>query len=568
MRRLATIVVVFALNGSLCAAAEQDALFPVRVGGLVGFIDRRGEIQIEPRFEETRGSKGYPAFAEGLESVRIRERWGYIDTNGTVAIRPQFLASRQFSEGLAAVQVIAEKKRTWGYIDRTGKFVIHPQFESAAPFSQGHAWVGTKDGNRVIDRQGSTLFESPTRGTSWKCDYKEGRACFRGEQGYGFIDATGAVAVEPRFPWPSFFSDGLALVQKEKFRTYYFIDRDGDPAIPGPYSRASDFSEGLAPAYDGAPAFIDRTGRQVFRVSWAASIRPFSDGLAQFEATSFGYPAKGPPLYGYLDRLGQIALPAVYLSADDFRAGLAAVSICGDSGYIDRTGKPIWGLESLTRERPDLAAAPDPSRIRTTTLAKATGHPGPLVFRHQRSDGRCTMLGRSVWEGVVGTADQTFEPITIALLEGGSVINKSQIAAFRYLFKKRRRQEKDLLRKSRKRLRHRDLDSDSFQESWEALNERARARLTHDGGSIFRKVEIADAVTGFAIVEGFGPEATGYGAMATSPDGKFDLYLRVMTGVGSPKKSPEAAAYRHRIHSDGLNLLADVLIATYHELFL
>jgi hypothetical protein len=51
--------------------------------------------------------------------VEVDDKWGYIDKMGNVVIQPQFDYARGFSEGLAEVQV-GDKLR---YIDKTGKIV-------------------------------------------------------------------------------------------------------------------------------------------------------------------------------------------------------------------------------------------------------------------------------------------------------------------------------------------------------------------------------------------------------------------------------------------------------------
>ncbi|MHC4489349.1 MAG: WG repeat-containing protein [Planctomycetota bacterium] len=51
-------------------------------------------------------------------------RWGYIDNSGKVVIAQQYDDARDFSEGLARVNISGK----WGYIDRYGDIFIEATF--------------------------------------------------------------------------------------------------------------------------------------------------------------------------------------------------------------------------------------------------------------------------------------------------------------------------------------------------------------------------------------------------------------------------------------------------------
>ena len=109
-------------------------------------------------------------FSEGLAAVTPDAamrlgggcaKSGYIDRNGTWAIPPRFDEVRDFSEGLAPVNIGAQcgMGGRWGYIDRQGTTVIPPRLLLAGQFHNGRACVmeGTKQ--TVIDRSGNTIVE-------------------------------------------------------------------------------------------------------------------------------------------------------------------------------------------------------------------------------------------------------------------------------------------------------------------------------------------------------------------------------------------------------------------------
>jgi hypothetical protein len=53
-------------------------------------------------------------FSEGLARVQVGEKWGFIDKTGNLVIQPQFDEASEFSEGLARVR-IGDK---WGFVSR------------------------------------------------------------------------------------------------------------------------------------------------------------------------------------------------------------------------------------------------------------------------------------------------------------------------------------------------------------------------------------------------------------------------------------------------------------------
>lgn len=103
-------------------------------GGKDGFLDRAGNVVIEPIYDSVDG------FSDGVAFVEKDSRRIAINTNGDELFSINAEAVDMFREGLAAFQF----RQNWGYVDRHGAVQIQPQFYIAGLFRQGFAIVVDK----------------------------------------------------------------------------------------------------------------------------------------------------------------------------------------------------------------------------------------------------------------------------------------------------------------------------------------------------------------------------------------------------------------------------------------
>lgn len=205
--------------------------------GLYGFVDRTGTIAIEPRFYSV------GRFSEGLAAASP-EGHCYVDTHdGPTPVEmpwTQFttLASGGWGTGPGVVCPV-------GFIDSSGNFSIRPQFEDALDFAEGRA--GVQVGRRwgFIDRDGNVVV-APKYGEVRS--FREGLAAVELDGEWGFIDVNGQVVIEPQFTWVDSFSDSLCRAGRlvEGHEELFYIDREGQIAILGPFAEATPFVNGLA----------------------------------------------------------------------------------------------------------------------------------------------------------------------------------------------------------------------------------------------------------------------------------------------------------------------------------
>ncbi|SFC91174.1 WG repeat-containing protein [Tropicimonas isoalkanivorans] len=204
-------------------------------------------------------------------------QWGYVDREGSWQLEPQWAQARDFHEARAAVG----SERQWGIIDTEGIYVVEPRYESDTiidvdgsrwidnpfkPYSEGctvaHLFVERSLKPFLIDREGRTYWrdELPAdlRGMEIRDfgTFSEGLAWFQDgtvmDASYGWIDPTGAIAIEPEFVEAGDFVGGLAPAAARDGQAG-FISTDGQLQLPRKWTldAAEPFSEGLAQVWTG-----------------------------------------------------------------------------------------------------------------------------------------------------------------------------------------------------------------------------------------------------------------------------------------------------------------------------
>ena len=372
--KAAALLASFALAASLAfAQPANDYLYPIRDGKKFGFINRSGTVVVTPKFdavgEESEGRisfyegqcAGYidlsgkivvepkydiaGAFKDSRAIVHLGEKYSLIDPSGKLIGDIPYRVLGEFHQGLLRVQATgltdnAGKKlpTKYGFVDRQGKVVIQPQFMPASEFPDDPANLafGGLDHDWVyFDRTGNIILRismGPHLDPANK--FVNGRVRVKDGFTWGYKDATGAWAIQPKYNDARDFQDGLAAVQEGD--KWIVIDVRGKTVpqdkkkihVIGPYA------EGLALATDnGLLGWVDSQEHLAFPMRKYQKAFNFSSGLVRFQLDD---------LYGYLDKSGKIAIANTFEGAEDFNHGLAPVLTKNGFAYIDTKGKVVW----------------------------------------------------------------------------------------------------------------------------------------------------------------------------------------------------------------------------------
>ena len=293
-------------------------------GGKWGFLSATGKVVIGPRYDAAGDFDG------GFAKVWSGKKLLLINTAGNEQF--QFPAGTQWTRGISEGRIWFEepKQRKWGLCDTQGKILLEPKFDDVREFSEGLAAVNVGAKRHV---------PVGISGGKW-----------------GYVNTRGEVAIPLTFESADSFSEGLAQVWQKETSLFIdktgkiVLDVR---KIEGEYGSVGDFREGLAPLHVDRSLqgkywltrFINREGKTEFEVDGHAE--EFHEGLAEIRVSPGRAEDDYQRTHGYIDKRGKLVIPAGFAEVFPFSEGLAAVRTkkttvwgMGDTwGFIDKTGK-------------------------------------------------------------------------------------------------------------------------------------------------------------------------------------------------------------------------------------
>lgn len=167
--------------------------------------------------------------------VKIGEKYGYIDNKGNILIEAKYDTARNFSEDYAVVGIeddLHSGYYEYAYIDKKGDFISEERYEDAYPFSEGLACVMINGKYGYIDTNGDIAIQPKYEACS---NFNEGFASVMLKSKYGYIDTSGNILpiegkLDYHYDLAFPFHNGLALVITGSYRfgIWYYIDTSGN----------------------------------------------------------------------------------------------------------------------------------------------------------------------------------------------------------------------------------------------------------------------------------------------------------------------------------------------------
>lgn len=270
-----------------------------------GFIDRSGNVVIEPQFDwASNFSEDYACVFRGTLSKYDQPedgKYGFIDRSGNLVINFLYDKATQFSGGVAAVK----KNGKFGLIDKSGETVVDFKYDNIEiSYDNFMAFTGivneygfTELGTYTILKPDGTEIFSLSDISKLYCfgSYYQAKRDDR----YALFGLDGTQLTD--FKWESFTATSDDILGFKLNNLYGYIDIHGNEVIPAQFDKISAFEGDHAIVKkDGKYSLIDRSGNIIFDYSADWVYTSLCDGYTYgFDGVldDYGYPSDG---YYYL----------------------------------------------------------------------------------------------------------------------------------------------------------------------------------------------------------------------------------------------------------------------------
>lgn len=314
----------------------------VRNNGKVGMLKANGEDFIPVKYD----SLGM--YSDNMLVAKVGDKYGFLNEEGKESVPFVYSQAHDYSEGLAAV---VDEHGKFLFIDKLGNVAIKPKkYDRVDDFQNGTCKVYRKDKVWEIDREGKKVKDSKKKVEVGNVDENKSNDDMYVENCENVSD-TNTVYDKDLASTPTVIStsqpNNIQLSQNFSSNISKY------DAVLG------NFSDGLLPVTKNKKlGYINAEGEEVIPCTKKYYIEPgmddgivkygsFHDGLAQvysFEGESGAIESQGAKniKIGYMNKLGETVIPAIYDYADDFSEGKAYVRSNDFQGFIDTTGKRLF----------------------------------------------------------------------------------------------------------------------------------------------------------------------------------------------------------------------------------
>lgn len=314
----------------------------VRNNGKVGMLKANGEDFIPVKYD----SLGM--YSDNMLVAKVGDKYGFLNEEGKESVPFVYSQAHNYSEGLAAV---VDEHGKFLFIDKLGNIAIKPkEYDRVDDFQNGTCKVYRKDKVWEIDREGKKVKDSKKKVEVGNVDENKSNDDMYVENSENVSD-TNTVYDKDLASTPTVISTS----QPNNIR----LSQNFSSNISKYDAVLGNFSDGLLPVTKNKKlGYINAEGEEVIPCTKKYYIEPgmddgivkygsFHDGLAQvysFEGESGAIEFQGAKniKIGYMNKLGETVIPAIYDYADDFSEGKAYVSSNDFQGFIDTTGKRLF----------------------------------------------------------------------------------------------------------------------------------------------------------------------------------------------------------------------------------
>lgn len=252
--------------------------------------------------------------------VRKNNKFGLVNNNGEILIPIIYDNIFGINDGFAVVAL----NHKLGIVNTNGKLIIPIEYNILSHVSNGLILFSNSEEIPYDDYVNTEIL-------------------------FGFLDTNNNIKIPPQYTLAKDFSENLAVVGKsigldenyEEIIKYGYINTEGKIFIDFQFDFAKSFENGFANVKIANEEFcIDSVGKKLNKITIENTDK--LNYPIKFENKKYINNSVIIKSYGYKSDSGQIVISPIYTEANDFKNGLALVSINNDYFYILPTGEELY----------------------------------------------------------------------------------------------------------------------------------------------------------------------------------------------------------------------------------
>ena len=265
------------------------------------------------------GNGGWEEAIHHIKYVAVQKEkdayWSIIDENGNVVVKeeyePECIISEITDDGV--YWVLSSGKLKLYSVDNPKRSVSSREFDAVHSFCSGRAFAVENAGDQIelIDDNGEIIKTLPKNITG-VYPFQEEMAQYKDANGkWGYLDIDGDVKIEARYFNTSDFSEGYALVQKERNGDIFVINTSGKEIATiknDKYSGFGEFHDGVISCdknnEERETVFLDTEGKEA--VSLSKNMSGISDGFRNGRAIICNF--DNGSNFGLIDKQGEFVI--------------------------------------------------------------------------------------------------------------------------------------------------------------------------------------------------------------------------------------------------------------------
>ena len=273
-------------------------------------------------------------FIDGIQTIQRGDLFGFKREDGTIIVVPKYKFVDKFHDNYCLVY---KDYNLCGLIDRDGREIVPPEYEEVNYPTDGMIRVRKNERYGFVDTTGALAIDCQYRTAS---GFSEGLAVAlididSNTMGYGFIDKNNKIQIAPKYEYAMAFQEGRAVVKL--YDRFGMIDRDGNEVLPCKYLEVTNMYEGrffAVDAKEGKAALFNNRYKRLTNFIY--------DKILLYQEDYYIVVRDGG--YYFLARDGKEKFGR-YEEASGFYDGYSMVKRDGKYGIINKRGKVILPIE-------------------------------------------------------------------------------------------------------------------------------------------------------------------------------------------------------------------------------